>query len=54
MTNFVGATGIRSITERRLLSPSSVARISINHLAMTFPRREKYGFTLFRWRDTVG
>jgi hypothetical protein len=24
------------------------------HLAMTFPRGERYGFTLFYWRDTVG
>ena len=54
VVDLADAASIRSTIERLSLSPSSVARISIGHLAMTFPRKEKYGFTLFRWRDTVG
>ena len=54
VVDFADAASIRSATERSSLSPSSVARTSIDHLTVTFPRKEKYGFTLFRWRDTVG
>ena len=48
-------TGIRAITERHSLPPSSYVRTAVGHLAMCFPLNgERYGFILFRWKDTIG
>jgi hypothetical protein len=49
------ATDIHSITEWPSLSPSSVVRTAIGPSCdVLSPYGERYGFTLFRWNDTIG
>ena len=48
------ATFICPITGQHSLFLSSAIRIAIGHLAMHVPLfEERYGFTLFRWKDTI-
>ena len=49
------ATGIRSITERHSLPPSSHVRTAVGPSCDVLSLvGERYGFILFRWDDAIG